>query len=452
MSYFKIFNKTDDISEDFLKTAVIFVLTVGCTWGAFVLLGYGFENQLGGINRAFVEAHGHSQILGWTGLFIIGIAYVIIPRFRATTIHSPRAANLSYFTFVPGIIIRWVAQILLVDPNSAWNPLARTLMLISIPLEIVGFGLFTFVIIRTLFSTDKPHGVFEWYVLTGILWLYLQIILGGIIGYNLAADNVSQIPPETNRVYLHLAIMAIAMVIMGVSARTLPVFLGKKEVNPRFMKGVLALLNGGLMLRLVGDAALEINTFNAALVVGTVLEALAVFLFIWGLNIFHKAEVDFTGLELDRSYEKFLYVAYFWLGVAFLMDLLIGYYEGIQASNIGVAFFPSGGEQAYQMAHAFVGAYRHAITVGFFSMMILGYAMRIIPVFKGVKLYSNTLVNVSFWLINIGNIMRVFFQPVAAYTNNSFIWTFMSISGAIEVLALLLFGINIWKTINQPYD
>lgn len=36
-------------------------------------------------------------------------------------------------------------------------------------------------------------------------------------------------------------------------------------------------------------------------------------------------------------------------------------------------------------AHAYMGAHRHAFTVGFISMMIMGVAARVVPILAGIE-------------------------------------------------------------------
>lgn len=101
--------------------------------------------------------------------------------------------------------------------------------------------------------------------------------------------------------------------------------------------------------------------------------------------------------------------------------------------------------------HAFIGAYRHAVVIGFISMMIFGYASRIIPVFRGVKLYSIVLSTATFWIINIGNVLRVGSELLVGFFGGSF-FLLMGVSGFIEVVAIAFFGYNILKTLAIPVE
>jgi hypothetical protein len=101
------------------------------------------------------------------------------------------------------------------------------------------------------------------------------------------------------------------------------------------------------------------------------------------------------------------------------------------------------------MDHAYVGAYRHALTVGFITTVIVGMASRIVPVFRGVPLHSPLMREWSFWLLLTGNIMRVLFQSLSAAAGP--IWLrFAGVSGLLELAALVLFGVNLWRTMDAP--
>ena len=74
-----------------------------------------------------------------------------------------------------------------------------------------------------------------------------------------------------------------------------------------------------------------------------------------------------------RAYEKYLYAAYGWLVFAVLGIAALTYYHAVTG---------------HPVPHALMGSYRHALTVGFITVIILGYSMRILPVFLGRPLHS----------------------------------------------------------------
>src|SRR5262245_27443911 len=76
----------------FLKAALLFTLTGGTTLGAMALLWMSARGRLGGLVRGEIQVHGHYQLVGWVGLFIVGIAYRILPRFTGVRLASYRWA------------------------------------------------------------------------------------------------------------------------------------------------------------------------------------------------------------------------------------------------------------------------------------------------------------------------------------------------------------------------
>ena len=98
--------------------------------------------------------------------------------------------------------------------------------------------------------------------------------------------------------------------------------------------------------------------------------------------------------ERDRSV-KFLRAAYGWLFVSLL--LLLAYPAYAKAMEMG-------------FSHAYLGAARHAVTVGFVSLMIVGVASKVVPTLNGVPASALPPLWLPFLLINTGCAVRVLFQ------------------------------------------
>ena len=100
-------------------------------------------------------------------------------------------------------------------------------------------------------------------------------------------------------------------------------------------------------------------------------------------------------MEIEKSYEKFVWAGILWLIVAEIAMMVFT----VQESFTGVP-----------VSHALIGAYRHAVTVGFITMMIFGFASRIIPISQGIKLHSYSLLLWTFILINAGSAIKGYFS------------------------------------------
>src|SRR5262249_60041805 len=73
----------------FFKAGIAVVLTLGAAWGAYLLLRIGLTGRFAAAGLHEVNAHGHAQIFGWVGLFVMGFAYQAFPRFKHASIACP---------------------------------------------------------------------------------------------------------------------------------------------------------------------------------------------------------------------------------------------------------------------------------------------------------------------------------------------------------------------------
>jgi hypothetical protein len=94
-------------------------------------------------------------------------------------------------------------------------------------------------------------------------------------------------------------------------------------------------------------------------------------------------------------------------------------------------------------SHAFFGAYRHALTVGFIMMMIVGVSSKIVPTLSGIDVKRTNSLWPTFVLLNAGNLTRVTFQIATDFSTAAY--PVMGISGFIEVVALALWGYELFS-------
>ncbi len=419
-----------EVYRAFIKTAIIISLTTGCTLGAITLAAMALGGSVGTYWASITQAHGHTQIFGWVGLFVMGIAYHVLPRLKATELKGRSLAQASFWIMLVGLLLRAVSQ------PFAVNATVGNLLMLSGVLELAGVSLFAYVMLKTFFSSDQPRDFFEKWVLASVGWFWITAVATLAIDIFLARNALDVVPNAIEVPFLHISLFGfVGTIIFGITLRTIPLFMGLKPVNKKAFDVIFWIINPVIAAKAL---ALLLNGYGvgaagAALPWLAVLEWTAVMAFVYYLNIFRRPEIDISAEGADRGYEKYIKIAYAWLTLAVTMTSAYLVYEAITGQEV---------------PHAFVGAYRHALTVGFISMMIMGMASRIIPVFAGVRLYSERILFVSFVLINLGNATRVLSQPLADVFGGVF-FASMGVSGFIEVTALALFGYNIWKTMDR---
>src|SRR4029078_10661782 len=59
----------------FFIAGIAVVLTVGAAWGGWRLLQIAAAGRFTGASLFQVNAHGHAQVFGWVGLFVMGFGY-----------------------------------------------------------------------------------------------------------------------------------------------------------------------------------------------------------------------------------------------------------------------------------------------------------------------------------------------------------------------------------------
>jgi hypothetical protein len=98
-------------------------------------------------------------------------------------------------------------------------------------------------------------------------------------------------------------------------------------------------------------------------------------------------------------------------------------------------------------AHSWIGSYRHAFTVGFISMMILGVSSRVVPILAGVEGARLTSLWGPFVLITTGNAGRVLLQILTDWSPQT-AYPLVGFTGFVEVVGLAWWGIHLWRVMN----
>jgi hypothetical protein len=133
--------------------------------------------------------------------------------------------------------------------------------------------------------------------------------------------------------------------------------------------------------------------------------------------------------EKDRGL-KFLRAAHVWFIIATALLVLTPVYNFVFYMPITGSHVP--------FSHAFFGAYRHALTVGFIMMMIVGVSSKVVPTLSGVDVRRASPLWITFVLLNFGNALRVATEIATDYFPAAY--RIMGVSGFIEVIALSLWG------------
>lgn len=98
----------------YISGGLLFMLLPGTFLGVWNLISISGRRAAEGTSPAWIQAHGHAQVMGWIGSFILGIGYYSIPKLRQGG--RPFALSLAWSSgvlWMAGVSLRWVANVYL---------------------------------------------------------------------------------------------------------------------------------------------------------------------------------------------------------------------------------------------------------------------------------------------------------------------------------------------------
>jgi hypothetical protein len=305
---------------------------------------------------------------------------------------------------------------------------------LSAALEIVAAVLFVIVLFQTARTSSQPRTGQEKFLFAAFFWFLVQSVLDPLFFFAKATaitqDQLVMRIATIDGPLRDIQLLGFAaLIIAGVSQKFLPGVYGLPRPKKDRQSLIFAVMNFSLVLN-VASYVLLLTTHNP--VFALTLELAWLQMPIWAVLLVKQLRIFAQPTQNDRSF-KFVRAAYTWLLVATFM----------------MPVFPLYGWFTHQVfSHAFWGSQRHALTVGFISMMILAISSRVVPILSGVDAQRLDSLWVPFVLINVGNTGRVVLQIVTDFAP-SFAYHLIGITGFVEVTALAWWGIGLWRVMNH---
>ena len=425
-----VFQETlaDFIYRRFFKAGIVIVLSVGALWGALNLWQIAQDGSFLQIHLVpAIQAHAHAMIFGWMGLFVMGFAYQSFPRFKYVSLWRADLANLTLYLMLIGIASRLGAELL--QPM----PVGVGLGILAAATELAAIILFIVIILKTAQQSMEPHQAYEKFIFGAFFWFFIQAIVSDIFFFaKVTAVGEKQLVMRIALIDGPLRDLQLlgfgALIIAGVSQRFVPAVYGLGKPRRDRQTPIFWLINGSLLLD-IASYVLLFSTGNLYFAIG--LELAFILMVLWAVFLVIQIRVFARASETDRSL-KFIRAAYAWLLVSMAMLPFFVVYCGLTHQRF---------------SHAFMGSYRHAYTVGFVSMMILGVASRVAPILAGVDAKGISPLWGPFILLNAGCSGRVVLQILTDFVPRA-AYPLLGVTGFIEVAALAWWGVELWRTMN----
>jgi hypothetical protein len=408
----------------FILGSLTLAVLVGFLLAVHVPLQRLFDAGTPGRTADLVQAHGQAQLLGFAGLFVVGMSLRIMPRIAGS--------RLAFGPLVPAVLWLIVIGVALragVLPWSSGDAHSAILVVSTLAVLVAGVC-FLAIVCGTVFAAVRKADPTALAFTAGAIMLVLSGVASLYAAVNAGIDGLRTLPYLANTAIVHLELEGFLLAfILGVSVRAIPPMVGHKRPSRSARALVVGLATvvlvsaGTLLYVQYGPSSrFALRLAGAALLsLGLVLIALA-----WLAGVLRQAANRIR--PASQPHLWLLRSAFAWMVVAALASL----YYGWSAMVDGV--LPD--------YHA-VDAVRHSLGVGVVTMLIAGMSLMILPEFAGERQGPNRQRQLSLVLLALLN-GAAFLRVLPALAGTS--WTAdqrhlsMAVAGTLGEVALIMFG------------
>jgi len=445
-----------------VKTALLMGACGGFALATVLTLAPVFAVPLGTWWEAVVQAHGHLQLYGWAGLFVLGVVLYFFPRLCGTPLVGVRFVPWLLGIMIASLVLRAVGQPLLaMMPAMVWQ-----LALVSSGLfEVIAIvGILSLIVLTARRGPHPKTRPAYWSILPFFVGAFCALGIASIV--NLfdvvqAAQGSGLVLSMGDSLNTTLGLFGFLVpVALAMSARSLPMYAGLDSFPRRVLWPLAGAYFAGIVLMCIGTAdslqplwASIINGLSMALTGAVVLLFVGFFLSLMrrrGRLPQRVAQLAPEPAALARTYQNqvkkeqtnygpfvgLVASAYLWALLGALLLLIDGVYMLVAGSEL-VDF----------------DAVRHSFALGFIALLICGIAPRMLPGFSGCKIVSPKLVSATLWLGNAAAILRVgsvLLAPLFAGTQGAAIDTILlGLSGPCGLALAICLAINLWPTLRS---
>ncbi|MBI3920185.1 MAG: hypothetical protein HY318_02110 [Armatimonadetes bacterium] len=457
--------KYADFRLGYLWASLGVAIFAGLAIGGHLIFVIAYGYAVGPGFSCFIQVHGHVQLMGWTGLFIIGVSLHFLPRAAGVPLAKPHQMRYPLWLITVGLLLRTFAHCAL--PYLSGSPaftLCSWAVAISGLLEWI--GVFTY--LRLLLGThlqsrrlgDRPglRAIEPFMAMMALGWL-LYSTINAVLVVQMALQKAalanmmwSQIATEA---FIDLALLPVAFAF---SVRTFPLYL--RLAAPDWPVATVAYVYlVGVCLHLVPVLppflSLASDVPDKISLIGKTVSAGAILWFVWSLDVLTRLKAPWIVNRIghpgpDRRttrpglpdygefghFEWLVYSAYLWLVLGAAVEAIQGVFSmagrPLPVNESGV---------------------RHLYLLGFTTLLILGMAPRMVPGFLHKKrVASPGLVDLTFWLGNTALIGRELMLWIPPFILNSAPVTMgvaqalLGFSGMLSMVTLACLALNLWLT------
>lgn len=437
-------------------------------FGGFALAGHlcfvmGFNRSLGDGFASLIQIHGHLQLVGWAGLFIIGISLHVIPRLSSVPISQPQWIPRLLWLIGTGLLLRFISHsIFPYLDNGFFFTLLSWITAASGLLEWYGMLIYLALLVSTIFSISKADRkpslmAVRPYFGMMVMGFLLYTTIHAVLLLQMAWRGKVVVSQTWNEISIHIFIgLVLLPVAFAFSIRMLPLYLRLpaadwpvQRVAYVYLIGFLCQMREILPIHFLSHIEGYISS------VGMLVKAGVILYVVWKLDVLtRRQETSVPHRDSQSSpdhqqtcrtvpehgefgrFEWHICAAYGWLVFGALAEMLIG--------GFGISRFPLAISS---------DVIRHIYLLGFITNLIMGMAVRMVPGFlKKRRVASAKLIDFTFWLTNLAAVGRVvpLLLPLVLFdvpeTIDIIAQATFGLSGILGLLATICLAINLRTT------
>lgn len=444
-----------------LRTALLMGACGGFVLATILTLTSSFSVPLGPWWTAIAQAHGHLQLYGWAGLFILGVAFHFLPRLRGNPLAAAPLLSWLLGLLTASLILRAISQPLL---SLFHAPVWQLLLLLSGIFEVGAFAICVGMLLVTALRGPRPTTrPAYWSVFPLLAGAFIAFAIAGLINLlNViqAAQGSGLVLNVGDTLNITLGLFGFLIpVALAMSARSLPMYAGLEGFPRRALWPIALSYFVGVVLLCVGSVSTAQPLLNTNILsgLGMVLTGSVILLFVsLFFQLMYKrgrlpqrvAQLAPSPDTLTQAYQQQVKMertnygpfvalvasAYSWAILGSLLLLI----DGASLLLTGTPLVA-------------LDAIRHSFAVGFIALLICGVAPRMLPSFSGGAIVSPKLVSATLWLGNIAAVLRVgsiLLGPLFTIWHFNTVGLFLfGLSGPFGLALAICLAINLWPAL-----
>lgn len=401
-----------------------FLLAVVVSLSSSGAFGWGEERL-----PQMTQAHGWAQLQGWAGLFVAGMALRLMPRFAG---RQPIRRNVTVPVFVllfAAAAGRAVAQSL---PSSGAADALFFAAGMSGAAGAIAVGITVGYTLARGRKRPEPWRYFAW---AGSAWWLAWAALLALAAFEGAGNDIFVPVRLDDAMTWAVMLGAVANFIFSVQSRSVPVFFGRKLPSPRKLAVPGALLNLGAALTLASRLPFDDAAQERLLGGGLALAGIGL---VWLAPVAGSVWGEAKRLR-PRARAASRYVL-----AANISALL----AGVLLAWAGANSLVSGEFESF----AARDAARHALGLGMITMLIIGMAQLVSPVFALERAEARPAGiedRLAWWLLASAVVLRVVAGLAYGHMDHEPRMHLAATAGALAWLGLAMFAFSVVRAVRK---